>query len=151
MKKTLIVLLAILVFPSLSIGANYSYLKKANPNELQVWLFTDNRSDLSKEELQEVVFATIRRARIKPIPYDFTLARGEIYLEVEISGNFNRTSVNPFQVLVSFSTRTDKYGFIKTSCSEGSFGMRKTDMVIDNIKRNVEKILDHYLKVNFDL
>jgi len=124
---------------------------KTDTNELQVYVIPDDRNDLSEIQIQEIVFSVLRRARIKPIPYDFTLANGEIYLEVNVSGIFNLTSASAFCVQVHFGVYIEKFKWVETRCSWYMYGTGKTDDIIDLIEEGVESVLDDYLKVNFDL
>ena len=152
MKKTILLIILILfVFSSVSVAGDYPFLKKEHPNELNVSVYVRAETDLTENQIQDTVFAKLRRARIKPLAGYILLPEGEIFLRVSVYGDFKKDKSGPLLIKVNFVTLVPKFQYVTIGGGAHYYGIGNSATALEQIKNILEIVLDDYLKENFDL
>jgi hypothetical protein len=138
----------LLLFSGVAYAGEYPWMKQEDPNTLKVYVKSEIPS-ITQKELEQLVFAGIRRARIKPVRGVASV--GGIDLSVIVEGDkVSETKVHIFRISCYFGGQASPYGFVRIR-DYGRYGTDDKNGVLEQVKVCIDKALDDYLKENFDL
>ncbi len=151
MKKCIITA-ALLLFACSAIAEVPEWLptviEKDSPDELAVFVYSDENCPTTLEETTEIVQGVLVRSRVKPVGLD---ADKDLFLDVTMYC-LKPAKTNPvFVFSVNFSSITEDGVPIAYDFDFGTIGMGKKENVETTLRSLVEDAITVYLRANFDL
>ncbi|MDJ0760381.1 MAG: hypothetical protein QNJ19_13355 [Woeseiaceae bacterium] len=123
-------------------------LEKDNPDELAVFVYSDENCPMTLEETTELVEGVLVRSRVKPVSLG---AEKDLFLDVTVYC-LKPAKTNPvFVISVNFSSITEDGVPIAYDFDFGTIGMGKKENVEATLRSLVEDAITVYLRANFDL
>lgn len=122
-------------------------LKKDNPDELAVFIYSDEDCPIKLDETIETVEGVLVRGRVKPVSLG---TDHKLFLDATIYC-LKPAKANPVYVIsVNFSSITEQGVPIAYDFDFGTIGMGKKENLEAKLRDLVEDAITVYLRANFD-